>query len=501
MTTRLENTRLFPFLFGLYPVLALLAHNIDEIELSFVLRPLLLTFLLVGGLLWVGDRLVADRLRVSLLVTGYVFLFFSYGHLYFYLRDHLSVETNLARIRYLVPFYTLIVVALTLWVLRAKRDFQPFVLPLNLTALAALLLPLIQIGAYVVEANLAGSEGVTLSSEFDSIEIPPDGVRPDIYYIVLDGYSRGDVLEQVFGYDNAEFFDALARRGFYVAECSQSNYSWTSPSIASTFLMGYLDAGTGDTSVQVRLNDRRELILHGPVRQLVERLDYTTVAFETGYKWQHWYDADVYLTPEGMGLSWNEFELMLFDTSALRILSDARFIKDTYDNHRQRILNAFDSLETLPVDVPGPKFVYAHVIAPHDPYVFGPNGEWLENIPENQLVGYRDQVNYVNTRVIHIVDILMERSPEPPVIIIQGDHGAPINWEGYGYPQENKLAILNAYYLPGVEPDDVLYESITPVNSFRLVFDLYFNGDLDLLEDISIFGRQSPPIRLPCEKH
>jgi len=190
---------------------------------------------------------------------------------------------------------------------------------------------------------------------------------------------------------------------------------------------------------------------------------------------------------------------MLFDTSALRILSDARFIKNTSENHRQRILNAFDSLETLPIDVPGPKFVYAHVIAPHDPYVFGPDGTWLDNVPENQVIGYRDQVNYVNTRVITIVDKLLNESPEPPIILIQGDHGAPINWEGYGSSRENKLAILNAYYLPGIEVEGLLYDSISPVNSFRLVFDLYFNGDLGLLEDESIFGRQSPPIVLPCE--
>jgi hypothetical protein len=499
MTTRLENRRLFPFLFGLYPVVALLAHNVDEIELSFALRPLLLSLLLVGILLWAGDRLVADRIRVSLLVSAYVLLFFSYGHLYFYLRDHSPVEIDLARIRYLVPFYTLIIIAITLWILRAKQDFRSFVLPLNLTALAALLLPLIQIGTYVVEVNLAGVEEVALSPEYASIEAPSDGVRPDIYYIILDGYSRHDVLSRVFGYDNTDFLDALTRRGFYVAQCSQANYSWTLPSVASTFKMGYLDGGTGETSVLSRFNDLRELILHGPVRQLVEELGYTTVAFETGYKWQQWYDADVYLTPQGVGPSWNEFELMLFDTSALRILSDARFIKNTYDNQRQRILNAFDSLETLPLDVPGPKFVYAHIIIPHDPYVFGPNGEWLDNIPENQIVGYRDQVNYANTRVIKIVDILLEQSPEPPIIIIQGDHGAPINWEGYGYPKENKLAILNVYYLPSVEADDILYDSITPVNTFRLVFDQYFNGDFDLLEDVSIFGHQSPPILLPCE--
>jgi hypothetical protein len=506
MATRLEKAPLFPFLLGLYPVLALLAHNVDEIELVFAIRPIILTLLLVIFLFWIGRLILKDKYRAAVLVTIFVLLFFSYGHLYFYLRNHPVLDINLARIRYLVPFYSLVFILALVWVLRSKSDFQKLAYPINITAIAALLLPLVQIGIYVVQVNLASEVDLSASPEFDSIQVSPEGTRPDIYYIVLDGYSRQDMLKQAFDYDNSDFIDALIGKGFFVARCSQANYSWTSPSIASTFKMGYLDEGTGETRVLVRLNERRDLIIHGPVRELLEGLGYTTVAFETGYKWQHWYDADIYLTPEGggwlgLGLYWNEFELMLFDTSALRLLSDANFIKDTYANHRQRILNALDSLETIPTDIPGPKFIYAHVIAPHDPYVFGPDGEWLDTVPENQIIGYRNQVNYINTRIIEIVNILIEKSPTLPVIIIQGDHGAPINWEGYGLPRENKLAILNVYYFPGVDDENLLYDTITPVNTFRLVFDLYFNGELGLLEDRSIFGKESPLIELPCEEH
>jgi hypothetical protein len=503
MATRLERVPIFPFLFGLYPVLALLAHNVDEIELVFAFRPLILTLILVSFLVWVSRQIFKDKYRAAALVSIFVLLFFSYGHLYFTLRDSLTVEINLARIRYLVPFYSLVFILALVWILRSKVDFQKLTYPLNITAIVALLLPLAQIGIYIVQVNLAGGDDLSMPQEFDSIQVPPGETPPDIYYIVLDGYSRRDVLKQAFDYDNGDFVDSLTGKGFFVAQCSQSNYSWTSPSIASTFKMGYLDKGTGETRVLVKLDDRRELILHGPVRELLEGLGYTTVAFETGYKWQHWYDADIYLTPEGggwlgLGLSWNEFELMLFDTSALRLLSDANFIKDTHANHRQRILNALDSLETIPTDIAGPKFIYAHVIAPHAPYVFGPDGEWLDDIPENQVIGYRGQVNYINTRMIEIVDILLKESRIPPVIIIQGDHGASINWEGYGLSRENKLAILNAYYFPGMDGEKFLYDAITPVNTFRLVFDLYFNGELGLLEDQSIFGKQSPPIELPC---
>ncbi len=69
----------------------------------------------------------------------------------------------------------------------------------------------------------------------------------------------------------------------------------------------------------------------------------------------------------------------------------------------------------------------------------------------------------------------LEKSTTPPIIIIQGDHGF---WTGTNLP------ILNAYYLPG-DAADALYPTISPVNSFRLIFDHYFGTDLGLLEDAS----------------
>ena len=45
-----------------------------------------------------------------------------------------------------------------------------------------------------------------------------------------------------------------------------------------------------------------------------------------------------------------------------------------------------------------------------------------------------------------------------------------------------KVSILNAYYLPGADPQAV-YPSISPVNSFRVVFSLYFGTNLSPLTD------------------
>jgi len=86
----------------------------------------------------------------------------------------------------------------------------------------------------------------------------------------------------------------------------------------------------------------------------------------------------------------------------------------------------------------------------------------------------------LNTRVLEAVDTILEESDTPPIIIIQGDHGAWIQ------PKDRLMWILNAYYLP--ENNDKLYPSISPVNTFRLVFNLYFGGRYEMLEDVSYFS-------------
>jgi hypothetical protein len=51
---------------------------------------------------------------------------------------------------------------------------------------------------------------------------------------------------------------------------------------------------------------------------------------------------------------------------------------------------------------------------------------------------------------------------------------------------------LNAYHLPDSGASD-LYKEITPVNTFRLIFNLYFEAALPLLDDQSYFSTGDSP--------
>jgi hypothetical protein len=244
------------------------------------------------------------------------------------------------------------------------------------------------------------------------------------------------------------------------------------------------------------------LIKRSLVRQSLEELGYTMVAFETGYYWTQVEDAGVYISPESSMASLltissglNDFEALLIRNSAGLILVDGAtvlpgFVRSTLDHpleiHRQRILFTLDQLGKLG-KMSGPKFVFAHIVSPHKPFVFGPNGESVQQ-DENPLKGYRDQVAYLNARMIPLLQQIISDSASPPVIIIQGDHG------GVETNTEDRLAILNAYYLPD-NGSQQLYESITPVNTFRLIFDTYFGGNYELLDDISYFSSYQQPYK------
>jgi hypothetical protein len=94
--------------------------------------------------------------------------------------------------------------------------------------------------------------------------------------------------------------------------------------------------------------------------------------------------------------------------------------------------------------------------------------------------GYHSQVLALNQLVLKMVDNILEQSERPPVILLQGDHGT-------GSGMRDRMSNLSAYYLPD-GGEAALYPTITPVNSFRVIFRTYFGADLPLLEDHTYFS-------------
>ena len=147
-----------------------------------------------------------------------------------------------------------------------------------------------------------------------------------------------------------------------------------------------------------------------------------------------------------------------------------------------------------------------HFLLPHQPYVFDPSGNFKEfqinsaNTPQDLKLGYIDQVQFANKKVIETIDKILLESDSPPIILLQGDHGTATLLTQFGENWHNKndesiterMSIFNAYYLPD-QNTELIYDSITPVNSFRLILNAYFNANYELLEDKSYFSYNTHP--------
>jgi hypothetical protein len=486
----MRNLPFFPILFAVYPVAALLGANIEATPASAALRPLAVSVFGALLLLLVLKLLLRSWQRAALVTTLILALFFSYGHVYDYLEGAALIGFPLARHRLLIPVWIGLFLLGAWWASRPRRDLATITRALNLFGAVLLLLPLAQIGLSQARLLQASSRNPAQAQRLP-LQLPRDAHTPDIYYLILDGYSRDDMLQKFYDLDNSPFLERLTKLGFYVARCSQSNYAQTQLSLASSLNFDYLDAlGDGYNPASDSRAGLPELIQHSHARRSLESLGYRVVAFETGFGSTQLEDADVYLST-GAEQGIEDFESLLVRTTAGRIAAEGIAflnLKPDWERrdaaHRQRILYTLEELRRVP-EMPGPKFVFAHIITPHWPHVFGPDGEAVHE-RQDSISGYRDQVIFINKMIAPVLAEIIAKSPTPPVIILQGDHGAVIE------SPERRMAILNAYYLPNGAGSG-LYESISPVNTFRLIFNVYFGGDNRMLEDAAYYSRYEKP--------
>jgi hypothetical protein len=486
-----------PVLFTIYPVLSLLATNLDQVPAQTALRSGFIS--LAGGcLLYLILRLfLRDNGKAAPLATFWLALFFSYGHIYQLVEGKALGGLTYGKHRYLATVWGLLFLAGSWWLLKRLKSLRELNLALNVIGVALILFPAWQIGSFAVRlqqmkpASQAVPKTVRAGSSGES--------SPDIYYIILDGYSRADVMEKLYNLDIAPFMNELKSMGFVFPKCAQSNYGITAFSMFASLNMEYLDAyGTAfpigsDRSI-VDYQAIHPYLVNSEVRKIFEEKGYQFITFETGFWWLNIDDSDQYIVENNNPLKkyskaydLSNFEDLFIRTTALRILTEAntafltpltRRVKTPAQQHYEWVEFALDQLGQIP-QIPGRKFIYFHVLAPHDPFVFAADGSFrAATDPNSDIPAYPDEVTYLNRRVVEIARNLIAGSETPPIIIIQGDHG----WD-----PRYRMQILNAYYLPQ-EGSQKLYPTITPVNTFRLILDTYFGEQLGLLPDKSFYS-------------
>jgi len=488
----IQRYPLHPFIFAVYPILALLVFNLSEVSFSAGYRSLFVSLIAAAFLVLIFRLILHDWRRAALISTLILILFYSYGHVYILLKGINVNGLYLFRHRTLIPIWMGLGFFPIWQTFRKSIDVSAVTYILNVVGLFLLIFPLFQLAAFYFQNKISQAEAEKCTS---ALSLRVEDEPPDIYYIILDGYGRSDVLKNEYGYDNSDFLNTLRDLGFYVAECSQSNYAQTQLSLSSSLNFNYIDdltdrfmSGTDDRA------GLDVLIKHSAVRESLEKAGYKTVAFATGFIATELTDADYYLAPQRNLGNLNEFEYLLMETTFARLIQDTNSLdvqNSGSELFRERTLFALDKLDKLSY-IKEAKFVFVHLIVPHPPYVFGPTGGAISpneagtTKSEQEGLHYRDQVMYINSRMLEIIPKIIANSTRPPIIVIQGDHGPTIP----SGPQQ-RIRNLSVYYLPGV--DAPLYSTITPVNTFRMIFNTYFGQNLPLLEDISLHSNYDDP--------
>jgi hypothetical protein len=479
-----------PLLFGLYPVLHLYSQNTDELWPAAAVWPALIVIsgiVLAWILVWPLFRSVA---KSAIFVTAGVLFFFGYGHAVELLgRVWDGGAGGWTRAIALLPGLVLLAI-LGRFLIRRP---EPGLLTRALHTSAILLI------AFPVADIALHQRGRTAWR-------PPEVSAPrtssssaegqDIYFIVLDAYARTDVLKNLFRYDNRWFIEELERRGFQVQAESRSNYNLTFLSLAATLNMTYIDGSLGN----LRRGDAEiptQMIRHNRVQTFLKQQGYRIVHLASGWAvTDHNPDADVRRGLRGV----QEFQFALLRSTLWGTLFPSRL----HDDWRELIFFNLRELEKI-ASMPGPKFVLAHIVCPHEPFVFYPDGsdprpdfikeEYRSNWPKRRR--YLDNLIFISRRILRVIDEI-DSAGGNAVILLQSDHGsASIPYTRPPDPAavHERLSNLMAWRLGGAEAQRVP-EGITPVNSFRFLFDTLFETRLGLLPDRSYYSDPAAPYDL-----
>ena len=489
----------YPWPAAVIPILHFLSSNPLHFTASAAIIPVA-AVLVVVTVAVIGLRLVVKGWhQPAAVVTIGTVLVFAYGH----------VEQALAdQIDQLVLFPTAVMLAFAAaWAAIRAPELDLRLTPfLNLATSILLIFQLTTLAGRMLDdaARTLPSDPLTTTETtshlFEQLPANIPATRPDIYYIILDGYGRHDVLGD---FDNSDFLQELERRGFYVAAEATSNYITSLHSLASSLNLAYLD-DLGLRSPGSK-RDAFALVQNSALVTILKRLGYTYVHLESGQAINSrapLADILVTFTPAGIGVSRPEltsqqiryfdstqnaaFIPAIFNTTALRALVGRSIrISDASPYGwwtPERALQMFNYL-SAPIATSGPKFVFAHIIKPHLPATFDRYGNMI--VGQGSDVGFSDthdptvpdayigQMIFTNSLVLKAVDGILN-SDDSAIILIAGDHGGPD-----GYPRN---PILTAVHLAD-DKGDALYPSISSVNHFRYILDQYFNLGVGLLED------------------
>lgn len=486
MRSRLLRLPYFPFLLPLFFVLHGFVENAAFISLRNCYG-LLVFYLLIAvvlyGMLYLFYRNAA-KAALALVTLQIVSFFFGP------LQDLLvRYAVWLSRSGVILPLLAILVTAIFIALKKTTRKLAPLVMFFNVLLLIYLLIDGTK--AFLITTHPSGERLGVTTPFTEHVSSCDTCSYPDVYLLLMDEYASTASLKTWYGYDNRGLDSFLREKGFHIQQGSHSNYNYTSFSMASILNMSYLKGlGAGNL---VTINDYAScgnLIRNSSVVRQFTAHGYGIVNFSIFDLGEKPSDVNLHLLPvkanliSGQTLWARVRRDIISKIYALPVPMVKQQIYQVRDDNDRFIDGVEKESKTSSTH---PRFIYAHLEMPHSPHFYDRSGRLKkpEELGDTGVQPYLDYLPYTNGVIKRLVTAIRQNTHDSAVIILMGDHGARYEAPGdTGHIHD--FQNLNAIYFPGGNYD-LLYDSLSGVNQFRVVFSRIFRQNIPLLKDSAVF--------------
>ena len=350
--------------------------------------------------------LFRDTRKAALLVTAFLLLFLVYDTVFDRVEDWQIAGWRPGRHRYALLACYGVLGALATALYRTPRTLTTVTGLANVVTAGMLLLPAGTVAAKQLMPGVATSAPLP---PLPSASRAPQPL-PDIYYLVFDRYGDRATIRDTYGYDNEALYRYLTGEGFFIAEASRSNYLKTALSLASSLNLTHLEDGA--------LNVPRDSAEWAPIYDMLADHRLGRFLKAQGYSYVH---AGSWWWPTRKNSNATQsINSYPFTPRPLMVLLDSGLVAPVFrktaspwlDDRRQqwsRVNHDLAALERI-ADQSGPKFVFAHVLVPHPPYVFNRDGSFLTAeaaARAEERESYVNQLVATNRKIMALIDRIL----------------------------------------------------------------------------------------------
>jgi hypothetical protein len=488
MSSKIQQQPVYLLLLPVFFVLHGYAEEFQYIHLADLVIPTLTYLLETIGITFLCWLLFRDVCRSAMAAFALMSFYFFFGALHDFLKTRISVGW-ISSYTFLLLSFPLLFITLLFYLKKTSSSFRLLTVFLNLLFLVYMLIDTTSVVSKAM-SPVKNSLSVYSSGQGD-YKVCDTCAKPDIYFLLMDEYASSLSLKQLFNFDN-NLDSFLLKNNFSIQTHSFSNYNITPFSMASMLNMSYLKGIKNINALDANDFLAAQLVIrNNEVIKTLKAEGYDIVNYSVFNLKAHPSLVRQFFIPFNTDLIaertlfWNirkDIGWKLVKWYPFKWIWGTGLMICNRNN--EKIINLVE--ESTHEKSSKPRFIYAHFFMPHSPYYYDSRGRLkdiqtiADDINHPTAKAYLNYLPYVNARIQEMITDIRHKNPSA-IIILMGDHGFRSNT-----PPDYWFKNLNAIYYPDKDYR-LLYDSISCVNQFRVVFNKLFKQSIPLVKDSSAF--------------